>query len=691
MKKFLFFGAAALLALGAASCSNNDDLFVDRNKPVDSDQSFYVNIDINTTDALTRAVTDDPNYTYDPTEDPSFNAGTGGENKVSTIYLIFYDKEKNRVATTQVRRENGQQGSGRNDSENSLYKGVVQIDIKHGSLPPAYVMCFINPITSQNFEINPDFASMYALEHSTRSKIIDNNDNFAMSKSVYYGYDRTKAPEDQIMEKIIATPIGDGQLFKTVEEAREALDNDEQNDNPSMVDIYVERYAVKVNFKVEDAAETDIMVDGKKLTFVPEYWAVNAYESDTYVCKSFFQMDKQTNLSYDDLQTAFGNIGDNKNGWKWNNTNLHRCYWAQTPAYYSANYPRVADDILDKLALSNTGSAGYALGYYSYNDMVSNYNGEQADNWTTLSRKARSLQDDQDKVRPIYARENTVSGASLLAAYNDPLASPKAAIGSVVMVGRYQIDGHDIPENQTFYVMGNATNGYTFFENESKMIDYFTNITLPFATNKNGTPFFKYGVTENDGVFSNEEYKKYFTITHPYYSSRTLHLDESSALVVDSRFVTIQLNRAEVFNPDNEELPLYAYLDGEYTKVTADNFDEINQQMFYMAGTVQGFQGGKAYFTIPIKHLGYYRADNPNLETAVNSKNFDWTGVRSGDFGLVRNHIYNIVVDNIKGLGNGIPDPDDPIVPPTDPEEYFIGARIIVLNWALVPTQNETL
>ena len=114
--------------------------------------------------------------------------------------------------------------------------------------------------------------------------------------------------------------------------------------------------------------------------------------------------------------------------------------------------------------------------------------------------------------------------------------------------------------------------------------------------------------------------------------------------------------------------------------------------MYFQAGTVQGFKGGKAYFTIPIKHLGFYRSTNTdNAGKMGTEKNFNWEKVQSGDFGLVRNHIYTIEVSTIKGLGNGIPNFDDPIVPPTDPEEYFIGARIIVLNWAVVPTQRVEL
>ena len=170
--------------------------------------------------------------------------------------------------------------------------------------------------------------------------------------------------------------------------------------------------------------------------------------------------------------------------------------------------------------------------------------------------------------------------------------------------------------------------------------------------------------------------------------------DDDTGMLIDSRFVTIQLNKDKFFDGNGwrDDAPvLYAYYNGKYQAVSPENFVEINREMLYEAGTVQGFSGGKAYFTIPIKHLGYYRTNNPNRKLNANDKLFDWEKVQSGDFGLVRNHIYTIEVEKIEGLGNGIPRPGDPIVPPTDPEEYFIGARVIVLNWAVVPKQSVNL
>ena len=680
---------------GLASCTNEDLVLTDKNKPLEEDQTFFCGIDIRSTESMTRAdnplqggeLTDDPNgkYEYSPDTDPDFNLGTDEENAVKTIYLIFYDKNGDRVATTQVLKENGDRQDGFNSSVNHLYKGVIQIDVKHGQLPPAYVMCFINPITSMNFEINPQFATLTELQKTTRPRIIDDTNYFAMSKSVYYGVNRaredynpdaTYGPKDY--EKIIATPIADSQLFTEYDKAKAAV----ESESNGIIDIYVERYAAKVNFTVKEGQDViqplKIMVgtengnEEKDLVFYPEFWAVNAYENNTYICKSFLDEALSQDMSYEVLNNALGGT----NAWWWNNPTLHRSYWAQSPGYYQENYPRVADDILDNRTPTDQ-MGGFSLGYYSYNEMKTNAT-------DALNAKARVV--NRGEQTRIYARENTTAGKALKKAFENPLASPKAAVASVVLVGYYKINGNTVPDTQTFFVSGNATNGYNLYENEDAMLKWFVNTTIRFAKNQAGDDtFYRYGI-DNYG-FTDDTYAKYFKIAHP--SKDVRYLDSSNPAVIDSRFVTIQIDEDALFADDAPTL--YAEIDGVFTAVSKENVAKVNQQMYYQAGTVQGFKGGKAYFTIPIKHLGFYRNGNVNADKMGTEKNFQWDKVQSGDFGLVRNHIYSIVVSTIKGLGNGIPNFNDPIVPPTDPEEYFIGARINILNWAVVPVQEVEL
>lgn len=724
MKKILFLGLAGILAIAVTSCKS-DEIADLGPKPLEEDQSFFANIEVCGTGAMTRADEHYQDTPYDSESEPEFDEGdvfepSGNrwdENAVATIYLIFYDDDGHRVATTQVRKNNNNtaQTDELTPSENSYYKGVVQIDVKHGSLPPASVMAFINPITSSNFEVNPSFATLEALGHTTRPRLIDDAGFFAMSKSSYYkDLNADKPGEAPNYQRVIATPLTPDQLKPTAAEA------EAERDSKNAVKIFVERYAAKVTFELKEE-EPEVKLydttagaevnDEDKITlqFQPEYWAVNAYESETYITKSFYTKGENNAPSGDILKFTYlnkvlGGTEGNDMPWHWNSTEYHRCYWAQSPAYYSNLYPRTGDDVVEQP------KGHYALGYYSYNDMKE----EAAENGKTAIGKSRLVSDNL----PIYARENTISGDAMIEAYKDPMASPKASIASVVLVGRYNVrfggtsgDFTPIPKNEYLYVMGNATNGYTVYESsvtdkkKDKMLSYFVGSTVRFAADEEGKHLiFNYSVVEESKrtfATSYEDYAKYFKIEHPSKEVRNYnHESKDADVVLDSRFVTIQLDtdaiRADKINTDTGK-GLYAYLDGEWVKVDVDATDtinHINQQMFYTAGTVQAFKDGLAYYTIPIKHLGFYRNGNYNNDPtrdSPNKKGFDWEQVSSGDFGLVRNHSYKIIVDDINGLGNAIPDPDVPIVPPTDPEEYFIGARIIVLNWAVVPAQHEIL
>ena len=76
------------------------------------------------------------------------------------------------------------------------------------------------------------------------------------------------------------------------------------------------------------------------------------------------------------------------------------------------------------------------------------------------------------------------------------------------------------------------------------------------------------------------------------------------------------------------------------------------------------------------KEGGYYYMDIKHLGTAV---------------GLVRNHLYDITIDGIQGLGTPVYNPEK-VITPEKPEsdESFISARINILAWRVV-SQNVTL
>ena len=76
-------------------------------------------------------------------------------------------------------------------------------------------------------------------------------------------------------------------------------------------------------------------------------------------------------------------------------------------------------------------------------------------------------------------------------------------------------------------------------------------------------------------------------------------------------------------------------------------------------------KGGKAYYYVPIKHLGN-------------------TG-ELAEYGIVRNHFYKITLSGIKGFGTPVYNPDQ-VVKPAVPtyEDTYLAARVQVLQWRVV-------
>lgn len=106
--------------------------------------------------------------------------------------------------------------------------------------------------------------------------------------------------------------------------------------------------------------------------------------------------------------------------------------------------------------------------------------------------------------------------------------------------------------------------------------------------------------------------------------------------------------------------------DGSYTPVTKD---EVNTAIGADKAEIR--TEGKAYYYVPIKHLG--------------------TTGNLGEYGVVRNHFYKINLTGLTGFGTPVYNPDteiDPTVPTYD--NTYLAARIKVLQWRIV-NQNVNL
>lgn len=107
----------------------------------------------------------------------------------------------------------------------------------------------------------------------------------------------------------------------------------------------------------------------------------------------------------------------------------------------------------------------------------------------------------------------------------------------------------------------------------------------------------------------------------------------------------------------------------EGTTEDASSFKDITKadlQKLMNAEPAQIRKDGMAYYYVPIRHLG---TDPKKL----------------GYYGIVRNHVYSINIQNMFGFGTPVYDPDkviDPIIPSN--EATYLAARINVLSWRVV-------
>ena len=646
----------ALAAFAMLSCAKENPVLPSQDTPLEQDEIRFVNISIGSPSSLTKA--------------PTFDDGEEDENSVTDVQLLFFDKAGNRVGTiTTINKEtwennetvNKDQGIN-NSNVNRYYAKATQVSLRRGENLPSYVMAFVNAIsgdlTGSAFN-SLSSIEKYTLEGENQKKLYTTK-GFAMSNSVYYGTDAVTGVTDS---KIMATPISLDQLFSTEADAQEALGV--SGNNAAIVDIYVERYAAKVRFGFNIPNGIQGIVAGEKtLTFVPEAWAINADEDESYITKSFFASSGSTDAA------TLAQMNEALTGWNdWNDATNFRSYWAQSPNYWATDYPRVSDEITDEeegwQENKQTDASTYRLKYYSYEEVIANSTSDNT--YNRLAQTAPASTAGQAASNVLYVRENTVDSEAFSHSLN-----PKATVPSIVLVGKYQVDGEDVDD--IFYLKGNSAEGtLKYFDEEGMYADFLANQGLLFS-DASGTPL-EYEDTDAENL----------TIEHPAKAVR-------GEFLTDSRYVTLQLTESAIsstniftYNSEGVLTPL-----NEVVKNAAD-LAALNSLLWQEVGSVRGYYKGHAYFYIPVKHLGFDALKGTQTNENPNSADFDWSEVKSGAFGLVRNHSYSVEVTNITGIASGIPSENIPIVPPLDDEDYYIAARINILNWAVVNKQEVEL
>ncbi|MEE0234578.1 MAG: fimbria major subunit, partial [Bacteroidales bacterium] len=114
-------------------------------------------------------------------------------------------------------------------------------------------------------------------------------------------------------------------------------------------------------------------------------------------------------------------------------------------------------------------------------------------------------------------------------------------------------------------------------------------------------------------------------------------------------------------------------LDKSWAVKSGDEWDykDASQLNSYLSANIPPatvYADGQTYYYIDIKHLGADEA-------------------KPARYGIVRNHIYDIVIESIKGYGTPVFNPGGNIVVPETPieeEGVYVAAKINVLSWRVV-------
>ncbi len=388
--------------------------------------------------------------------------------------------------------------------------------------------------------------------------------------------------------------------------------------NIPAVDFYIERIAGKVILHGPSASTTTIPVENVEASVdgTNKYLVFVPEKWGLNATEQTTYLMKNFTQEYTTLQTNLD--------WGttlWNDPDNHRSYWAHSPSFASSDFPDVSDDVDDK-------KGDYKLKYTSYKSIA------------TSGANIGNCQ---------YTLENTKQRSSF---------NKNSALISAVVIGHYEIRSKDAATTKTDPVSFYKRTGSIYLEDDfwSAMASTQHVIMKLKSSTETANTYEALSATELKGITK---------IYHPKKSSLGDKVAEN--------LVSIELKDGATLNDyyiRNDE--------GEYKKYNESGLstEAINNHLLVQCGMMEAYTDGKAYFNIPVEHLGRMIENNPT----------------AGYYGVVRNHTYDIAVEKIMNtaMATGVFDETKPIVPSTITDKYSFKANLKVLAWRMV-RKNVTL
>ena len=665
-RKFMFGSAALMLALGFTACSSQEDALQTADEVLTSDTNFFFNIEVsNPTNDGSRA-------------DGDYDAGTSDEQKINSILFTFYNSQDALVGATTIRFDGASNPEGTDyttngttwqstgqpvassSSNGTVTTVIVPVKVQQGNTIPAKVIAIIN-----QGGLNTAFNSLTSyLDEKVDLKQAQAN-GFLMSNSVYYSdnYRDTKAK--------VAAEIESSKVYDTAEAAKAG---------ESSATIYVERVVAKVKMQMannwtsnssrnwvrewDETGNVNASKSGHAIAFKAISWALTCNEKESYLLKNFRNGNfyEAANMTKDEAKNAFDVLLPD-----WNSEANHRSFWATSPNYYrSGDTPKS-----DRKGITT-------VEYITVADALAG---------NSLSRPsfAYSLENTRNAEAVTKGKSGIVSGALVVGQYID---------GSTYTTGTYDKNAPDFYLRR-FTTANDAETQVMKYDTEAQLIKAF------FAANESD-PFMMLHYQGPSGIGwhcldrddASNYLGSYFEIKpiddDDYFSYYvTLQIKEETKHMGDFALI---VNHTGIEKDDyvfvTEDADHKSYYESMSYKVIS--FDQANREIanhFQKSemAYVEKYTKGLAYFTMPIKHI--WAKQN---EKSIGDHEFKAT---LGQYGVVRNHIYDLEIKGFEGIGKPAGDPDKPtiIIPTPETEKYFVKSEVRVQPWRLVPTQSDVL
>ena len=451
------------------------------------------------------------------------------------------------------------------------------------------------------------------------------------------------------------------------------------------ITVYLDRVASKVQVNLDAIASgkelpttgDDAIVTSKNkpIKITPLNWSLNAVQRKTFWTKNI----EYTPATWDDGSTR----------------SLNRTWWAVDPNYnvtvgaYDSTFPNTAYQ-------HNNQPGNWDLFYYDVAELLShsdkkinNWDGSLASALTLTSidvvdKSTANFNKTQDYFEKQYCLENTLG---------TEVANFRRTGTHVIILAQATVEGNQVNlyrYNNTFYeeadwkeaLFGEAVGiqaAKTFWSGPAD------------PTVAGAHPFTQLNkLTNLDDLFSIEK-----AMEDDQHRVVKCDKDNSDGLVsvfltTAGRAVDWYVQKAAFpagFNPatDVNDTNWATYFDKitqpfddptDPTGKTPNMANELSKAIVTVIEPTNAFTLGLLYFCVPIEHL------NP-ISTGGT--------LEVGNYGVVRNHWYDITVSDIKGTGTGIYDPDEPIVPGDKTPNWYLAAKININAWHKVAQNGVEL